>query len=174
MNCLFLGAGHSIPTRRLYPPDTENATVHWTTLDINESANPDILYDLERLEDGYLLPVGDFDEIHAYEVLEHFGSQGNMSGLFRTFKSLWKALVPGGLLIASVPAWNSVWAWGDPGHRRVINGGTLTFLAKASYDQLGKTAMSDYRALVSPCWWKIDYAEYRGDNFWFVLRRDDA
>ena len=41
--------------------------------------------------------------------------------------------------------WDSPWAWGDPGHRRVIPKDALIFLNQSEYEQVGKTAMTDYR-----------------------------
>ena len=48
-----------------------------TTLDINPDHNPDLVFDLMQIT----LPFEDntFDEIHAYEVLEHTGAQGDLS-----------------------------------------------------------------------------------------------
>ena len=50
----------------------------WTdlvTLDVNADHSPDVVHDLESVP----LPFADetFDEIHAYEVLEHTGAQGD-------------------------------------------------------------------------------------------------
>ncbi len=56
-------------------------------------------------------------------------------------------LKPGGFFIASVPMWDSPWAWGDPGHTRVIPKEALIFLNQAEYAQLGKTPMTDYRSV---------------------------
>ena len=116
------------------------------TLDIDPDCGPDVLWDLNDRP----LPFADseFDEIHAYEVLEHVGRQGDWRGFFAEFAEYWRILVPGGLLIASVPAWDSVWAWGDPGHTRVISTACITFLDADEYrDQVGVTSMTDYRAV---------------------------
>src|SRR5207253_648488 len=87
-----------------------------------------------------------FDEIHAYEVLEHLGGQGNWRFFFAEFTEYHRILAPHGSLYAAVPAWNSFWAWGDPSHKRIINEGTLSFLSQEEYaKQVGKTAMSDFR-----------------------------
>lgn len=114
------------------------------TLDINSDHNPDVIHDLENLP----LPFEDnsFDEIHVYECLEHLGSQGDYKFFFAQFEDFWRILKPEGILFATVPMWNSVWAWGDPSHKRVINEGTLVFLSQAEYKaQIGVTPMSDFR-----------------------------
>jgi SAM-dependent methyltransferase len=142
----------------------------WTklvTLDNNTAHNPDVLWDLNE----WPLPFSDntFDEIHAYEVLEHLGEQGDYYGFFKEWFEYWRILKPGGLFHATVPSFGSPWAWGDPSHTRIITAGTLVFLSQAAYEaQVGKTAMSDFRDL-----WKGDfelvYSEDDGNTFAFVL-----
>lgn len=115
------------------------------TLDYNDDHKPDVVWDLENKEP---LPFEDdsFDEIHAYEVLEHIGQQGDWVTFFRQFSDYWRVLKPNGVFAASVPDWRTEWAWGDPSHRRVITNGTLVFLDQTEYQkQVGVTAMSDFR-----------------------------
>jgi hypothetical protein len=83
--------------------------------------------------------------VHAYEVLEHIGAQGDYKTFFAQFDEFWRILKPDGLMFVTVPMWDSVWAWGDPGHTRVINVGTITFLSRKMYDNVGSSPMSDYR-----------------------------
>lgn len=115
-----------------------------TTLDVNQDHGPDVRWDLTELP----LPFTDdfFDEIHAYEVLEHTGAQGDYRFFFAQFSDFWRLLKPGGLLCATVPAPPSPWVWGDPSHTRVIQPETLVFLDQTEYTaQIGKTVMSDFR-----------------------------
>jgi cyclopropane fatty-acyl-phospholipid synthase-like methyltransferase len=172
--CLMLGAGSGAPLRRLVSPtSTIETETTWLTLDSNEECNPNELFDLEALEEGGALPFPHrtFDEVHAYEVLEHFGRQGDYRGLFATFRAIWAVLKLDGLLLGTCPSLKSDWLWGEPGHTRVISHKTLSFLQKEHYDQLGKTACSDYRSLVNPCWWKIQHSEDIGETYTFVLRK---
>ena len=113
------------------------------TLDFNEDVKPDILWDLNNIP----LPFDSdsFDEIHAYHVLEHCGSQGDYKIFFNQFNDFWRVLRPGGCFCGIVPKGNDIWTWGDPGHSRVINEGTLCFLDQKNYEQCGKTPMADYR-----------------------------
>ena len=65
---------------------TFDGTYEWsnlTTLDYNSDHNPDIVHDLCK----FPLPFEDnvFDEIHAYEVLEHTGQQGDYKFFFEQF-----------------------------------------------------------------------------------------
>jgi len=111
-----------------------------------------------------------FDEVHAYELLEHLGQQGDIWSFFGTFAEIHRILRPEGRLAATVPRWDSMWAWGDPGHTRVINEGSLAFLSQEQYRlQVGKTPMADYRSV-----WKGDFEPtwtgFTEHNFMFTLR----
>jgi hypothetical protein len=115
------------------------------------SHEPDVLWDLNvtpwPIEDNSV------SEIHAYEVLEHLGRQGDVQSFFDTFYECWRILKPFGCLAATVPKWNSMWAWGDPSHTRIINHGSLVFLDQTEYTkQVGVTPMSDFRDV-----WKGDF-----------------
>lgn len=115
-----------------------------TTLDFNGDHNPDTIWDLENLP----LPYEDntFDEIHAYDVLEHTGQQGDWKFFFNQFTDLWRISKPDGLVMIIVPSVKSVWAWGDPSHKRVLPPGNFIFLSQKEYErQVGKTPMSDFR-----------------------------
>jgi SAM-dependent methyltransferase len=114
------------------------------TLDINPAHKPDVVWDLANLPLPFL--DNSFDEIHAYEVLEHVGQQGDWRFFFDQFADFWRILKPEGILAGMCPAWNSVWAWGDPSHTRVIQPEQFAFLNQRQYTvQVGKTAMSDFR-----------------------------
>lgn len=139
-----------------------------TTLDCDECHKPDIVHDLDVFP--YPFEDNTFDEIHAYEVLEHCGQQGDFKFFFDQFTEFWRILKPGGLFLATVPAWDSPWAWGDPGHTRVITEGSILFLDQSQYEkQVGITAMSDYRT-----WYSADFEPYAAqttvDSFGFVLK----
>lgn len=121
-----------------------------TYVDLEPRHNPDVLHDLNVTP--WPFEDNTFDEVHAYEVLEHLGKQGDAVSFFATFAEIYRILKPGGVLLATVPAYNSRWAWGDPTHTRVINDGSLVFLCQPEYRQIGATAMSDYRSL-----WQDDF-----------------
>jgi len=167
---LLIGCGHSRKKQVTFDAISE----HWSeliTLDINPEVNPSVVHDLTDLP----LPFDDdmFDEIHAYEILEHTGQQGDWRFFFNQFYEFWRILKPGGYLIGSCPMWDSMWAWSDPGHTRVITEGTLTFLSQKEYkvqlDSEGVTAMTDYRA-----YWDGDFdmiAKHdKDETFGFVIQ----
>jgi SAM-dependent methyltransferase len=139
-----------------------------TTLDYNSEHKPDVVWDLMTLP----LPFKDeeFDEIHAYEVLEHLGQQGDYKLFFAQFSEFWRLLKPNGHFLATCPSRNSVWAWGDPSHTRIIQLEQLVFLSQEEYRiQIGKTPMSDFRNI-----YKADfetmYQDDDGETIRFVLK----
>jgi SAM-dependent methyltransferase len=130
------------------------------TLDIDPSTGADLIHDLNILP--WPFADNEFDEIHAYEVLEHLGKQGDFASFFAHFSEIWRILKPDGMLFASVPMWDSPWAWGDPGHTRLIPKESLIFLDQRNYVQVGKTPCTDYRGIykadLQPIW--IDETEH--------------
>lgn len=143
MSELLLGCG-SRKDKQLWAGDNKE----WrdlTTLDYNADHHPDVVWDLRSPTP---LPFDDnrFDEIHAYETIEHIGYQGDAITFFRQFADYWRILKPDGLFFGTCPNWRSMWAWGDPSHTRIITDGTLVFLSQAEYKkQIGTTPMSDFR-----------------------------
>lgn len=167
---LLIGCGNS-RDKRIHAPGDKREWHNLITLDFDEDCRPDVVHDLEVLP----YPFGDntFDEIHAYEVLEHTGNQGDWKFFFDQFAEFHRILKPDGVLIATVPKWDSMWAWSDPSHKRIISRGTLTFLSQKEYQkQIGKTSMSDFRS-----YWKGDfsliwYDETEKDHFKFALKAE--
>lgn len=88
---LLIGCGSDLRKKL-----TADGTKEWTclvTLDYCERHNPDVVWDLNNIP----LPFDDntFDEIHAYEVLEHTGTQGDYKFFFKQFEEFWRLLKPG-------------------------------------------------------------------------------
>jgi SAM-dependent methyltransferase len=114
------------------------------TLDLEARHNPDVVHDLNN---PLPFPDNSVDEIHAYEVLEHCGNQGDYKFFFNQFSDFWRVLKNGGVILGTVPLPTSVWAWGDPSHTRVIPKESFIFLRQPEYAQVGITAMSDFRSI---------------------------
>ena len=173
---LLIGCGVD-RNKRLWSQGYEKWT-NLVTLDINPEVKPDMVWDLEKLP--YTWADGNtFDEIHAYHVLEHLGTQGDYRFFFAQFEELWRILKPDGCLAAMVPAWNDGWAWGDPGHRRIISDESLTFLSQAEYckqldnpDKTQRTPMTDYRWCYKADFVRIAQGAMDDDDetYFFVLK----
>ena len=165
-------------------PCTERARMwhNLTTLDLNPNCGADLQCDLNAPPPWFAYPgntavqaaidtekshrpwqsdriayllLGDYwDEIHAYEVLEHLGQLGDAHAFFAQFSELYRLLKPNGYLCATVPSRFSPWLWGDPSHRRAIVPESLAFLDQEQYRvQIDRriaasqppTNMSDFR-----------------------------
>ena len=138
------------------------------TLDINLDHEPDVCHDLTSLP--YPFDDNTFDEIHAYEVLEHTGAQGDYKFFFAQWSEFWRIMKPNGLFFATVPSWKSEWAWGDPSHTRVVQGASLPFLSQAVYERdVGNTPMSDFRYMYKADFDGVALVENE-DTCRFVLR----
>ncbi len=160
MSELLLGCGHQ-RVKLAYGSDKNKEWTDLVTLDINPDCDPDIICDLNKshwtassiistksyfFTDELYFKESMFAEVHAYEVLEHLGCQGDISSFFSTFANIYRVLIPGGMLFCTCPSRHSPWLWGDPGHTRVIQPESLVFLDQGQYtSQLGITSMSDYR-----------------------------
>lgn len=140
---LVLGAGNC-RKKLVYEQNESQEYEDPTYLDVDPDSKPDMLYDCNLRP--FPWPDNTFDQIHAYSILEHLGTQGDWRGFFEEFSEYWRLLKPDGQLRIIAPKPEGPWAWGDPGHTRVIGLEQLTFLAQAEYEaQVGKNSMSDYR-----------------------------
>ncbi|MBU1169633.1 MAG: class I SAM-dependent methyltransferase [Proteobacteria bacterium] len=163
---LLMGCGSRIE-KDLYIGDNK-AFSHVTRLDNNPDHKPDVLWDLTI----HPLPFEDntFDEIHAYEVLEHLAVQGDYQFFFSEFSEYWRILKHGGYFLGSCPDRNSEWAWGDPSHKRIIQKENFVFLDQGEYArQVGETRMSDFRYLYKADF-KLVYCEIKVKTLQFVLQ----
>lgn len=163
---LLLGAG-SRTHKDLVLDGMSAKFTHLTRLDHNRDHAPDVVWDLRN----HPLPFADtsFDEIHAYQVLEHLAQQGDYEFFFAEFSEYWRILKPNGLFLASVPGLAAAWA--DPASKRIIQRETLLFLDQEEYErQVGKTTMSDFRYLYK-VHFKTVYSQVRNGSFYFALRK---
>lgn len=164
MSELLLGCGRD--RRKLLDLGKNTKWSALTTLDVSRLCEPDVVHDLNHLP--YPFDTSSFDEIHAYEVLEHCGAQGDWRFFFDQFTEFHRILKPRGLFYATVPSWNSCGAWGDPGHTRIINEMSIHFLEQATYNEKGRPT-TDYREH-----YKVDFfpeiAMHQSERFVFCLR----
>lgn len=164
---LLIGCGTN-RNKRLTCDDTKT----WSnlfTLDYNPDHKPDLVWDMMTKD---FLPnewVDKFDEIHAYEVLEHLGQQGDYKLFFHQFSVMWRVLKPNGCLLVTCPSRHSVWALGDPSHTRVLQKEMLIFLSQKAYDQVGETSMSDFRNIYKADFETV-FVEEDQDSLKFILK----
>lgn len=183
---LLLGAGRKRDKRYsasvLHPRTWRGTPV---AVDLNMAVDPDIWADLNQPPPWRGQARGSrvwrefeadyWDEVHAYEVLEHLGQQGDAVAFFAHFQEIWRILKANGYLVATVPSRFSGWLWGDPSHRRVILPESLTFLDQLEYarqcdgPERVRTSMSDFRNFYKGDFRVVDSTDNR-DKFVFVLQ----
>jgi SAM-dependent methyltransferase len=164
---LLLGAGRS-REKKVVVPGRETWT-NLVTLDLFDTHNPDVVWDIEQRPLPF--PDNTFDEIHAYDVLEHLSQQGDWKGFFDEWCEWYRLLKPGGLVCALSPHWSSPWAWMDPGHRRVYGPEVLGFLDQSMYAaQVGVTPMTDYRSIYHADFEPVRLHLHENRQFEYVLR----
>jgi predicted SAM-dependent methyltransferase len=140
-----------------------------TTLDYNSDHATDVVWDLHNLP----LPFDaeSFDEIHAYEVLEHVGQQGDYKTFFNQFTEFHRLLKAGGYFMGICPSRHSAWAWGDPSHTRVLQKEHLHFLSQKNYDEeVGVTPMSDFRNIYQEDF-SIHWLKEDAEKLKFILKK---
>jgi len=165
---LLIGCGSDKGKRLKANPTDADTWSGLVTLDYNDDHKPDVVWDLTNPK-GLPFEANTFDEIHAYEVLEHTGTQGDYKFFFWQFSDIWRVLKPNGYLLATCPSRHSVWAWGDPSHTRILQKEQLVFLEQRRYAAVGHTSMSDFRSI-----YKADFeiiaAEEDEDSLKFILK----
>jgi len=164
---LMLGCGH-VRKKRIKLPDDSEDFQNLVTCDINPAVNPDVVHDLDLTPWPFI--DEEFNEVHVHQVLEHLGSQGDYEAFFDHFNELYRILKPGGIVYASTPAWDGMWAWSDPGHTRVISEGSLMFLDRDNYDDTGETTMTDYRDIYHGDF-KVEGVQEVNGSLYFMLRK---
>ncbi len=112
------------------------------TVDMDPTCNPTVVLDLP-----FLFPFehGTFDEIHAYDSLEHWGTQGSWVGWLNEMSYYHELLNPGGRFFSMTPVGEDRFA--DPGHTRFISTNWFNILCQDYYDERaakGETG-GDYR-----------------------------
>ena len=126
MRVLHLGCG-----RKRIAPVVAGQVVEIVSLDMDPNVSPDLVCCLGK--DPIPLPDDSLDGAVAIHVLEHIGKQGETAEWFQFWEELYRVLKPGGTFEFISPYWNSVWAWGDPTHVRVISTESLYFFNQDNY-----------------------------------------
>ncbi len=167
MASLLLGCGQD-RTKKLHFESSPDWNGDLTTLDMNPDCGADVVWNL----DEHPLPFEDdsFDEMGAFDVLEHVGKLGDWKGYFAEFAEYWRILKNGGLFFIIVPTGPDTFA--DPGHTRFFNGNWFHHLNQKWYaDRIAsKVATTDYR------WaWKKNFdvldLQHAGDHHITVILR---
>jgi SAM-dependent methyltransferase len=179
---LLIGCGHS-RAKKVHLAGEPEWAGDLVTMDINPDCGADIVFDLSALSiaqrdtlcGAVRLPFDDrtFDEIGAYDVLEHFGRQGDWRGWFTEMAEFHRILKPGGTFGIIVPIGGD--ALTDPGHTRFFHKTWFYFLNQGFYENaLAQGApVTDYRH-----YWTLNFdvifCEQQEDHHIAVMLRKPA
>lgn len=149
MPSLLIGAGNS-RIKKVFLDQHPDWTGELITLDMDPNCGSSMVWDLDIRP----LPFsdGEFDEIGAYDVLEHLGRQGDWRGWFDEMAEYHRILKPGGLMGVIVPV--NADALADPGHARFFSQNHFGFLSQEFYANNLKLGapITDYRF-----YWKLNF-----------------
>jgi len=142
MASLLLGAGNS-RDKKIALKSAPDWSLPLVTLDMGDNCGADVVWDLEQRPLPFL--DEEFDELGAYDVLEHIGRQGDWRGYFDEMAEYWRILKPGGIFGVLVP--QGCDANADPGHTRFFGSNWFAMLDQAYYERCkaAGTAFTDYR-----------------------------
>jgi SAM-dependent methyltransferase len=145
---LLVGAGSNRDKKLRFPGEAPEWNGKITTVDIHPSA--DVVHDMGKRP--FPFKDGEFDEVHAYDSLEHWGVQGDWRGWFDEMGEFHRILKPGGTFAAIVPLGADHFA--DPGHTRFLSLNHFLFLNQQWYDEQKEldTSATDYR-----WYWKLNF-----------------
>lgn len=169
---LLIGCGHS-RAKQLYMDGRAEWAGELTTMDVSPICGADIVFDMEVVAQGGLLPFSDewFDEIGAFNTMEHWGRQGDFRGWFHECGEYWRVLKPGGTMHILVPIGQDALA--DPGHTRFFQRNWFGFLSQTFYErnEVLQSCFSDYRWI-----WRLNFdivhmQEHDGHHLAVVLRK---
>lgn len=168
MKSLLLGCGNS-RNKKIHDKDSPGWKGELVTLDMDPNCGADVIWNLENRPLPF--PDNEFDEMGAYDVLEHIGKQGDWRGFFDEFSEYHRILKPGGTFSIIVPIGDDHHA--DPGHTRFFSAKYFSFLVQRFYQEQidSNTACTDYR-----WYWKknfeIDFiAKCENHHIGVILRK---
>lgn len=168
MASLLLGCGND-RRKKVALADAPDWNLPLTTVDMNPNCGADVVCDLDR----HPLPFEDnsFDELGAFDLLEHLGKQGDWQGWFDECADYWRILKPGGRFYILVPLGGDALA--DPGHTRFFSMNAFCFLCQEFYER----NLSEGRPVTDYRWyWKhnfniVDHDQSSGHHLSVILEK---
>lgn len=174
---LVLGSGRDLTQRIAIEPSKEGVPFSENfdeVVTLDERGEPTIK---GNFLDARLEPDS-FDEIHAYEVLHIISDEYERvqkdTRFFTIWGKLWRILKPGGLVVGTVPHWNSKWVYATPAEVTVYTPELLWYLDREKYAE--HLVMTNYLEDLWPEPYNFRLLRSmtgdEGNNFIFVLGKE--
>lgn len=124
----------------------------------------DVVWDLDVTP--WLWADNAFDKVIALDVMEHLRIE-----VSEWLDECWRILIPGGLLVLRLPAWDHENSHIDPTHRRLFHPRTFEYWDKR------KELYASYGAVTygkANKWWTIERVDMmdNGANIFYLLRKE--
>jgi SAM-dependent methyltransferase len=145
----------------------ENIEGDITTVDIAESTNPDIVWDLNKTP----LPLEDesFDKIVMYDVIEH------LNDVIPAIEECYRLLKPEGLLHLKTPHFSSPNSFTDPTHKFHLGYNSFDFFVpdheRFYYSKAKFSIESRYLYFNRHRYWNKFFESYANKNPWYYEQR---
>jgi predicted SAM-dependent methyltransferase len=147
----LIGCGHS-RDKKVFQADNPGWAGELITIDMSPDVGATYVRDMSVYAGHLQFDSNSFDEIGAYDSLEHWGAQGDWKAWFSEMAEYHRILKPSGTMGIIVPVGRDALA--DPGHTRFFGQNHFCFLNQAFYqkNQDAGTAFTDYR-----WFWKLNF-----------------
>ena len=172
MTALLMGCGNSRAKKVQIPSIGADWSRPLITMDMDPGCGADVVHDME--ERPFPFPDAHFDEIAAYDALEHIGRQGDWRGFFDEFAEYWRILKPGGFFSILVPVGRDALA--DIGHTRFFHDCYFRFLDQDWYARslANGESVTDYRWYWDRCFKVHAASSVEDHHLAVVLRKSDG
>lgn len=148
---LLIGCGNS-RAKKIHQAGQPDWTGQLVTIDMNPDCGADRILDMSIYCTNMPFADAEFDELAAYDTLEHWGRQGDWRGWFQEMAEYHRILKPGGRFGIIVPVGSDALA--DPGHTRFFSKSYFYFLNQKWYEEglAQGLQITDYR-----WFWKLHF-----------------
>ncbi len=167
---LLIGCGTD-HRKKVYLTGQEDWIGELTKIDMNPNCGADLLLDMSVRCTHMPFEDETFDELGAFDTLEHWGGFGDWKAWFDEMPEYHRILKPNGTFSIIVPI--GLDAIADPGHTRFFHQNHFGFLNRDFYERNVSegTSFTDYRWYLKRYWDILHLANQEGHHLSVILRK---